>query len=109
MLENEIRALEDRLLTTAVRASAEELERLLSDEFVEFGASGRVYTKSDTIAALVATPSINASVTDFRVLVVVPGVILATYRTGASRRSSLWRRERDAWRMLFHQGTRTDA
>jgi hypothetical protein len=106
---DKIRDLENRLLTPAVRASAEELERLLSDEFVEFGSSGRVYTKSDTIEALVADPSINANVRDSRVLIVAPGVVLATYRSGTSLRSSLWRRERDAWRIVFHQGTRSDA
>lgn len=105
MLQDEIRELEEQLVTSAVRASADALDRLVSDEFVEFGSSGRVYTKHDVIAQMLAEPSITVRVADFHVLAVTPDVALATYRTGRSVRSSLWRREGEAWRIVFHQGT----
>jgi hypothetical protein len=47
MLQDEILQLEEQLVAPAVRASADALDRLVSDEFVEFGSSGRVYTKHD--------------------------------------------------------------
>ena len=105
MLADEIRACEDQLLTPAVRASAEALDRLVSDEFVEFGSSGQVYKKADVIAQMLATPNVSVGLTEFRVLALAPDVALATYRTGRSLRSSIWRREGGDWRIVFHQGT----
>ena len=105
MLDNEIRELEEQLVTPEVRASADALDRLVSDRFVEFGSSGRVYTKRDVIAQMLAEPNVTISVADFQVLALSPDVALATYRTGRSLRSSIWRREGDCWRIVFHQGT----
>ncbi len=82
MLQDEILELEERLAAPAVRASADALDRLISDEFVEFGSSGRVYTKHEVISQMLAAPGITASFADFRVLAVSPDVALATYRTG---------------------------
>jgi hypothetical protein len=107
MLEDEMRELEEQLATPSVRSSVDALDRLISDQFVEFGSSGRVYSKSDVIALLLAAPSVTTSVTDFRVLALTADVVLATYRTERSVRSSLWRREGQAWRIVFHQGTPT--
>lgn len=107
MLQDEIRELEEQLVHPSVRASADALDRLISDQFVEFGSSGRVYTKPDVIALMLADPKITVSVTDFHVLAVAPDVALATYLTGKSLRSSLWRREGGAWRIVFHQGTQS--
>lgn len=106
-LEDEIRGVEQQLLLAEVRASAEALDRLVSDQFVEFGNSGREYTKPDVIAQMLAAPIVNVDVTDFRVLAVSEDVALATYRTPASLRSSIWRREGGRWRIVFHQGTST--
>src|SRR5262245_55330569 len=59
MLEDEIRELEAQLVTPAVRASADALDRLVSDQFFEFGSSGRVYTKPDVIAQMMAAPNVS--------------------------------------------------
>lgn len=109
MIEDEIRALESSLLTLAGRSSAEHLRELISDEFREFGTSGRTYDKDEAIGMLLKNPSPPAgsgpALADFRAVEVAPGVVLATYRTRLSLRSSIWRREGDAWRIYFHQGT----
>ena len=105
MLLDEIRELEERLLRPEVRASADTLEGLVADQFVEFGSSGRVYTKRDVIRQMLAAPSVTVKVADFTVLSISPDVALATYRTPNSLRSSIWRREGENWRIVFHQGT----
>jgi len=105
MLLDEIRGVEQQLLTAEVRGSAEALDRLVSDQFVEFGNSGRVYSKADIIAQMLAAPNIKVDVSDFQVLALSEDVALATYRTPASLRSSVWRREAGQWRCVFHQGT----
>ncbi|MEJ7607687.1 MAG: nuclear transport factor 2 family protein [Bryobacteraceae bacterium] len=56
-------SLEALLLQPSVRSDIQELSRLLSDDFVEFGSSGRVFDKQQVIALLQAqedgTPSIR--------------------------------------------------
>ena len=109
LLADEIRSLEEALLTRGVRGSAAELGRLLADDFVEFGSSGRIYTRAEALSALAAAPSSGeaaAPLTDFNIRELAPHVVLATYRSGQSLRSSLWRREAGGWRVAFHQGTR---
>ena|SRR5215831_5397632 len=114
MVEDEIRVLELSLLTPPGRSSAEHLQEVVSDDFREFGASGKIYDKAEAITALLSNPSpaitvgSNPELVDFRAVEVAPGVVLATYRTALSLRSSIWRREGEAWRLYFHQGTRTD-
>ena len=106
MLVDEIRELEEQFLTPAIRASADALDRLVSAGFIEFGTDGRVYTKQDVIAQMLAKPNLTGSLIDFQVLAVSPDVALATYRTPGSLRSSVWRREGGQWRIVFCQGTR---
>jgi hypothetical protein len=111
MIEEEIRALELSLLTSEGR-SPEYLRKIVSDDFRELGASGKIYGKAEAISALLNTPSppidpaSTPALVDFHVAEVTPGVALATYRTPLSLRSSIWRREGDVWRLYFHQGTR---
>ena len=111
MIEDEIRAVELSLLTPPGRTSAEYLHEIVSEDFREFATSGRTYGKSEVIAALLSMPPTAADPTpapqlvDFRVQELAPGVALATYRTRLSLRSSIWKRDGEAWRIHFHQGT----
>ena len=100
------------LLTPEVRGSAEQLEELLDPDFGEIGKSGRLWTRGEMIAALVADTypeqhSINFS--DMSGRTVGPGFVLLTYVTQVegqrARRSSLWRQSMKGWRVLHHQGT----
>lgn len=105
--DDEFRHLEERLLQPPVRGSASQLDELLSPDFVEFGSSGRVYDKQATVSALTAS-AVSASapaLVEFRVRALAPDVVLVTYRTENSLRSSIWRRENGSWRIVFHQGT----
>jgi len=110
-----LRALEESLLHPDVRKSAQ-LVALLADDFVEFGSSGKVYSRADLVALLQAeSPSVQTT-SDFRAIRLGPDAALLTYRIHLhgdppvhTLRSSVWRRERGAWRMVFHQGTRTAA
>jgi hypothetical protein len=114
-MEDEIRALEMSLLTQPGRSSVEYLRKVVSDDFREFGASGRIYGKSEALAALLnapppaVEPEASQALADFRVEELAPGVVLATYRTRLSLRSSIWRRDGDTWQLYFHQGTRAPA
>jgi len=106
----DLRALEERLLDPEVRRSASLVDKLLADDFVEFGSSGRVYDKPTVIEALQQDPGFDSrpTITEFGARELSPSVVLVTYRTGetGTLRSSIWRSDGERWQMVFHQGTR---
>jgi hypothetical protein len=117
-----IRGLEEQLLNPKVRGSREELEQLISPEFLEYGSSGKTYNYCGTLAYLMANSrrTIRYSFVNFKTRRLSDDIILALYILETERdrkititnRSSLWRREGDSagkgagWRIIFHQGTR---
>ena len=105
-----IEALEQSLLDPSVRQSTEKLNRLIADDFVEFGSSGKIYNKQDCIKPDEDSRKFVAN--DFKVEELSKDVMLATYKTTedgvASLRSSIWKRYGDEWKMIFHQGTKCE-
>ena len=101
--------LELSLLTPSVRQSAKELDRLLAPEFIEFGCSGKIYTKQTIIETLPSEQPINGTIGDFNLTPLSENVMLVRYRAvidgATSLRSSIWRKNGDEWQMAFHQGT----
>jgi len=86
------------LLTPEVRGSAGQLEELLDPDFAEIGKLGRLWTRAEMIAALVADTDPEkhtVDVSDMSGRTVGPGFVLLTYVTQVegrqARRSSLWR------------------
>jgi len=111
-----LETLERQLLNTEVRRSADTLDTLIADDFMEFGASGRRWTKADVLRAL---PEVQAGgavhVSELSVKRLGDEHALVTYelmengRAGPrTLRSSLWRRSGASWQIVFHQGTRLD-
>jgi hypothetical protein len=106
------------LLQPQVRAAPSEVVALLHPEFCEFGASGRRWSQADMITALAAgqpgagqpggeEPLITA--TEITATRLADDVIHLTYLSQRgerrARRSSIWLRTQDGWRVYFHQGT----
>jgi hypothetical protein len=114
-LSQHLLQLEQRLLSRAVRQAPAELARLLADDFLEFGASGGVWDKSDILEALPKVPFTQRIVSQFNLKWSSENSALVTYHchnvaadrpvAADSWRSSLWRLEHGEWRMVFHQGT----
>jgi hypothetical protein len=110
-----IRALEESLLTPEVRRSSDRLRELLSQDFIEFSASGRVYTRDDILRDLPQGREVEITMERFELRALAADVVLATYRACKrspgkaggrySLRSSIWVRYDGHWRMVFHQGT----
>ncbi|HAU0263900.1 TPA: DUF4440 domain-containing protein [Legionella pneumophila] len=101
--------LEISLLTPDVRKSTVQLKQLISDEFIEYGASGLIYNKNDLLDSLPEEEPQSYLVNNFSVLELSPEVMLATYKvtvaSKSSLRSSLWQYKHNRWQMVFHQGT----
>jgi hypothetical protein len=101
---------EMQLLRPEVRANREQLETFLDDDFVEIGASGRVWTRDEIIDELVASPTLDDLVVSaVTVRLVAPGLALVSYVTSRVdvlvRRTAWWRASATGWRCFFHQGT----
>jgi hypothetical protein len=101
--------LETSLHKREVRNSPAAVAALLSDEFTEFGSSGRVYDKSAIIELLRtdAAPDQKIVVENFVVRELSPNVALVTYLSSKrTLRSSIWRLSDSRCQMVFHQGTK---
>lgn len=109
--------LETTLLKPEVRSSSEELDKLLADDFMEFGSSGSVYRKPNTLANLTAnTDKVVYEVGDFEAKELSENFVLTTFKTKrtindidvvVSLRSSIWKKTNGNWQIFFHQGTPT--
>jgi hypothetical protein len=102
---------ERQLLDPEIRRQPDLVRALLHLEFVEFGASGRIWDAESIIDALASeqTPE-KIQATNFIALPLDPDVILLTFKTESAGRtclrSSVWIRSNgDKWLLRFHQGT----
>ncbi len=111
--------LEVALHQPTVRADIHRLDALLHPSFIEFGRSGRRFTKADMLRDLpLAPPSAPIWAQNFAVAEIADGVALLTYQSAHidesgelswhTLRSSLWQRTESGWQMRFHQGTPTE-
>ena len=107
--------LEECLLKPEIRRSPQDLATLLADDFIEFGSSGRVFDKPQTIAALQNESTDTLTLINFQTKVLAADVVLTTYQTArhsheteqttTSLRSSIWKFLGGRWQVVFHQGT----
>jgi ribonuclease HI len=91
-------------------------EAVLDSDFVEIGASGRRWTRDEILELLASEPISDAvAIEAFETYEIGPDVVLAVYETAGidpsagrkvrRRRSSIWVRDGDRFRIRFHQGT----
>lgn len=112
-----LKACEQALLDPAVRRDRGRVSELLAEDFLEFGSSGRVWTREQILELLETENFRPPAMEDFKCAFMAEGVALATYRTvrtdpqtgerAVTLRSSLWTEEAGTWRIRFHHGTRT--
>jgi glyoxylase I family protein len=84
------------------------LERLIAEDFLEIGASGRRWTASQVRTLLAGERLPPVTLEDFAVTAIASDVVLATFHIGGPRpteRSSIWVRRDGRWTVRFHQGT----
>lgn len=112
-IEATLHAAEAALLDAQQRGDVDAIAALLASDFEEIGSSGRRYDRDSMLAALGTAILDAAEITDFSLRLLAADLALVNFRTRVRRgdivlhslRSSLWRREHDAWRIAFHQGT----
>jgi len=110
-ISNLIKQLELSLLDSKVRQSKEQwnklINKLIADDFIEYGRSGKTYNKNDCFE--IDENHRIAEVIDFKIKELSKEVILASYKTTenglVTMRSSIWKKFGDDWKMIFHKGT----
>lgn len=80
------------------------LLRLVADDFVEFGRSGRTWTREE-IRELLDGPPAPVPIERFELVRLAADVALVTYQAAGANRSSIWMRRGGRWQIRFHQGT----
>ncbi|MFP5206741.1 MAG: DUF4440 domain-containing protein [Acidobacteriota bacterium] len=109
-----LKQLEEALLSDVARKNPGELDILLADDFREFGASGRTYSKTEIIHELLIAQPARMHLEDFHAHPLTGEAALVTYRVVreiqgsapiASLRSSIWIWRNERWQILFHQST----
>jgi len=110
-VEQTLFALEMDFMRADFGRDIDRLAARISDDFCEFGQSGRTANKRDTVDALSRiTEDRGLVLSNFRARALSQGVCLATYRAEedngrVSNRSSIWIEGDGQWKILFHQGT----
>jgi hypothetical protein len=112
-----ITGLEASLWRAETRFDRAHMERVLHEDFVEFGRSGRVYDRAAILGMPPERIDADIPLPDLRVASVGEGVALVTYTSRVSsdgtilvgNRSSLWLRTLEGWQLRFHQGTPASA
>lgn len=116
-LKETIYHLENELLKSDVRKSAEKISELLSEDFQEVTSSGQLYfyKKGDVYQDANDNTELNWEITEFQIKELTEECVLAIYKvikhneTDESKkytyRSSIWKCFEGKWKMAFHQGT----
>src|SRR5215471_13907447 len=91
-----------------------DFEKMTADDFGEVGASGRRYSRAyvlDELERRYAAPQADVwETSDFQCRRLGDDVYLLTYtllqdNQRLTRRSTIWRRTNEGWRIVYHQGT----
>jgi hypothetical protein len=89
------------------------MNEIIAPDFFEFGRSGRVYQRVDTLAVPPQPIDAVFPLPDFKARLLDQNVAQVTYNSAVTydgvvlyaRRSSIWSRTPNGWVLRFHQGT----
>ncbi len=114
----ELLPLEPIFHTKAFGLTRADLEKRMSPDYWEVGASGRRYSREFILEFLAKNPPVEAAAvgwqcSDHAVRQLGPDTYLLTYTLlqdqRLTRRSTIWQQTDEGWRILYHQGTIADS
>ena len=119
-LTEQIQRLELQLLQSDLNEHPELIDQLLAANFEEIDNRGQLHCRDDVVGWLMRKdPHLHWAFTHFRVKVLTEDLALAIYsvknparsdaqltQAPGSIRTSLWQRQGDDWKMIFHQATK---
>lgn len=89
------------------------LDKVIADDYLEFGKSGRIHHKNDVIDELVRCGSRDITIENFTVNTLgTANLFLVHYKSvdgdgNRALRYSIWQKTQNGYKILFHQGTST--
>ncbi|QOJ23311.1 MAG: DUF4440 domain-containing protein [Gammaproteobacteria bacterium] len=112
-----IQQLELQLLQSDLNAHPGLIDELLAQDFEEIDNYGHLHSRADVIDWLKRKdPDLRWAFRDFRIKALSNDLLLAIYalqkpdqagnQVSESIRTSLWQRQGDNWKMIFHQATK---
>ncbi|MDX8047325.1 DUF4440 domain-containing protein [Gracilibacillus sp. S3-1-1] len=115
-MENELKThlleLEQSHLQPDIRSDSNKLAQILSDDFFEFGSSGRLTNKELCLQGELNLD--DMTLYNYSIDQLAPDVVFATYylinhtQNRKTLRSSIWKYIDNRWQLSFHQGTITN-
>ena len=111
-----LRELEEELWHEESRFDLQRMDEVIAEDFFEFGRSGRVYRREDTLAIPRGPIDAVFPLPEFKARLLGRDVAQVTYNSAVThggvvyhaRRSSIWSRTDAGWTLRFHQGTPFD-
>ena len=111
--EEDLQLFEEGLWRTETRFDFRWMDDVLAPDFFEFGRSGRVYGRQDTLETEAQPIDAELPLADLRVRLLDSNIAQVTYVSAVTydgvqelaNRSSIWSRTENGWRLRFHQGT----
>lgn len=108
-----LQELEECLWRSETRFDRAFMDQTLASDFFEFGRSGRTYRRDETLGAPSQPLHATLPLKNFQVHWIETNVALVTYVSEVTygdvieygRRSSLWSKSLEGWKLRFHQGT----
>ena len=111
--QNTLERLEEELWRENTRFNKQRMEELIASDFFEFGRSGRIYQRQQTLDAPSQALKAVLPLPKFHVRLLNENTAQTTYNSAVeyddeveyARRSSIWSRTESGWALRFHQGT----
>lgn len=110
-MEDLFRKLEESLWIEETRFDYNYMNSILTHDFFEFGRSGRVYTRDETLSHEYQEILAKIPLENFKLYNISNTVKQVTYVSEVGKeklranRSSIWALEGEKWKLKFHQGT----
>ena len=111
--QNTLERLEEELWREDTRFDQQRMNELVAGDFFEFGRSGRIYQRQQTLDVPSQALKAVLPLPEFQVRLLNENTAQTTYNSAVeydgeveyARRSSLWSRTEGGWVLRFHQGT----
>jgi len=107
-----LQALEESLWRAETRFDRNYLNKILAEDFFEFGRSGRIYSREENISVPPQQIEATLPLMNFRLHYLDAANVLVTYvsevkygKVERANRSSIWTKTPKGWQIRFHQGT----
>lgn len=107
---------EKALLSIEVRSSVEKLRLLISADFIEIGSSGNKFGLKEVLELLPQETNWSAKAGDFEFRLLSDYIVQLIYKAFIKKdeqdegiyslRTSIWKKEKSTWKIIFHQGTK---